>query len=791
MNVELFHRLRQTLRRSDAFDDDATLLAIFESDPRLQTWQDLVPDALNRARRVQLTIAALQGRYDNEGRPALVLLLHVLRDLLDPADRLHSELDSLAQELAQALGPPTTEEALEPPADAAPAPGPSPFKGLYYYDVADADNFFGREQLTARLLNLLQPDSETQPPRASFIAVIGPSGSGKTSLLRAGLLAALQDPDHVGLPPGVQGWPNFLVTPGTHPLRQLAVALTRDAASVRAAASLEDDMNTEPRSLTLYIHRLLQENGQRGRVLLVVDQLEELYHAGIEDDVRQIYLDNLVTACSEGPLCLVVALRSDFYDAAGGHAGLRTLLAQNQLYIGPMSEAELKRAVTVPALQYGWRFEPGLVDRILSDAGRDPSALPLLSQALHATWERRRGRTLTHDGYREAGGVAGAIARAAENAFTSLSAREQDAARSLLLRMVIPAPKSGERLRPDMRAPVTRAELLGNGGHDAALEQALRTLQGAHLIAEGNGVITLAHEALISRWPRLRGWLDDERQRLSLHRRLTDDAREWDELDQHPDATYRGEQLQMAERYAAQPVIPLTSLERLFLEESRREETRRAAEQARRLQAARRGPLGGAIGGAAGYALTFWLMYRSLISFTGLLVAFTIFQTVLGAAAGAGLVWGMNIIRSPAENSDGAPRSWRSLLTSAGSGALVFALLLLAHAMLTQNEVLFAGLLSAAFEGALWGAAVGAGLAWVRQTKQPAWLALALVALLSGAVLLVADLLGGAFSWEGQRASLPTVFLTGALTPLAILLGSELLQNSIMQLARGKQVEIY
>jgi hypothetical protein len=107
--------------------------------------------------------------------------------------------------------------------------------------------------------------------------------------------------------------------------------------------------------------------------------------------------------------------------------------------------------------------------------------------------------------------------------------------------------------------------------------------------------------------------------------------------------------------------------------------------------------------------------------------------------------------------------------------------------MLTQDEVVLATLLSAALEGALWGAAIGAGLAWVRQTSQPLWLALALVALFSGVVLLLADLLGGAFAWEGRRASLLTIFLTGAVTPLTILFGSRIAASGLPGSNRSEQ----
>ncbi|MBI1879270.1 MAG: serine/threonine-protein kinase PknK, partial [Chloroflexi bacterium] len=209
--------------------------------------------------------------------------------------------------------------------DAAPAPGEPPFKGLHYFDEADADLFFGRELLTARLVTRLTPispngrsDGEqgskggfTPAPLlpitpAHFLAIVGASGSGKSSLVRAGLVPILRRREPLSdgsLPPESSShWPIHIITPTAHPLESLAASLTRDSESVTATATLMDDLAHDPRSLHLYVRRLLDlspsqgESQGGGRLLLVVDQFEELFTLCRDEMERRAFVDNLLMA---------------------------------------------------------------------------------------------------------------------------------------------------------------------------------------------------------------------------------------------------------------------------------------------------------------------------------------------------------------------------------------------------------------------------------------------------------------------------------------------------------------
>jgi energy-coupling factor transporter ATP-binding protein EcfA2 len=218
-----------------------------------------------------------------------------------------------------------------------------------------------------------------------FLAVVGASGSGKSSLMRAGLAVALKK----------AGWGVRVFTPTADPLKMLETQLV----SLRA----EQDS---------------------GPALLVVDQFEETFTLCRSEVARAAFIAKLLSlastplslagrgaggkghpAAAEPPTTVVIALRADFYSHCAQFPALRTAVAAEQEYIGQMSSAELRLAIEEPARRGGWEFEPGLVDILMHDIGAEgtespePGALPLLSHALLATWERRRGRTMTLDGY--------------------------------------------------------------------------------------------------------------------------------------------------------------------------------------------------------------------------------------------------------------------------------------------------------------------------------------------------------------------------------------------------------
>ena len=215
-----------------------------------------------------------------------------------------------------------------------------------------------------------------------------------------------------------------------------------------------------------------------------------------------------------------------------------------------MSDAELERAVTEPARLAGLRLEPGLVELALRDVAGEPGALPLLSHALRATWERRDGRTLTVEGYRETGGVASAIAQTAdERARESLPA---DAAPAGAQR-VPAAHRAGRRHRGHAPARKHRRAGPEPASRPSVVQALLERLAEARLVTLGEGTAEVAHEVLIREWPTLRGWLEEDRDGIRLHRQLGDAARLWDAGGREPSDLYRGTRLDAAADWARAP----------------------------------------------------------------------------------------------------------------------------------------------------------------------------------------------------------------------------------------------
>ena len=450
--------------------------------------------------------------------------------------------------------------------DEAPAAGDSPYQGLHYFDVGDADRFFGRETLTTELVNTLADQR--------FLAVIGASGSGKSSLVRAGMTPLLAKGEAIS---GSDRWLLRIVTPTARPLQALAARLTADAESVRAQITLEDDLRREPRSLDRYISRLVTEASAE-RLLLVVDQFEELFTLCRDQNERIVFVNNLLAAAQpDGMTTLILTLRADFYHHCADFDRLRGALEQHQRYIGAMTPDDLRSAIERPAEAGKWEFEPGLVDLMLEDGADEPGALPLLSYALLETWQRRRGRTLTFEGYHAAGGVKGAIARRADAEFNKLNADQQLAARNIFIRLT----ELGEGSE-DTRRRVPRSELAGAGKDSETVEQVLTTLGYARLITADRDEVEVAHEALIREWPTLRNWLDENRDGLTIHRRLTEAAGEWQQMDGDSSVLYRGTRLAQALDWRTENAEQLNDLERDFLDQSHQAEAAEARERAER-----------------------------------------------------------------------------------------------------------------------------------------------------------------------------------------------------------------
>ena len=455
------------------------------------------------------------------------------------------------------------------PVEEPPFPGSPPYKGLQYFDETDAGLFFGRERLTSRLVGHLQ-EMAIQEAGSRILTIVGASGIGKSSLVRGGLIPAIQRSGMLAEQHSPAGWQVHLITPTTHPLEMLAASMMPAGQVESETLSLVEEMRGDPGGLGACIH-------QRGeKLLLIVDQFEELFTSCRDERERVAFIDNLLSAAEAGCVMVVIALRADFYSHCSRYPQLREAICTRQEFIGAMEQDELRSTIESPAERGGWVIEPGLVDLILRDVGDEPGALPLLSHALLETWKRREGRLLTLKGYAATSGVRGAIATSADSLYQELTPKQQQIARRVFLRLT----ELGEGTL-DTRRRATLVELASSPPEIPEVEGVLKMLADARLVTLSADSAEVAHEALIREWPALRDWLDEDREGLRLHRHLTEAAMAWEEIDRDPGELYRGARLARATEWASRAgnYDELNELERAFLAASQELAQREAAEQ--------------------------------------------------------------------------------------------------------------------------------------------------------------------------------------------------------------------
>jgi WD40 repeat protein len=320
----------------------------------------------------------------------------------------------------------------------------------------------------------------------------------------------------------------------------------------------------------------LQALPEDTRLLLAVDQLEEVFTACRSEGERAAFADTLARAAADpdGRAVVVVALRADFYGRFAMYPGLAEHLGANQVLVGPMQPSELRRAVELPAGRVGLRVERELTDALVDDVEGEPGALPLLSTALLELWQKQHDSTLTVAAYRESGGVHGAVARLAEGTYGRISDDRKPLVRALLLRLV--GEDEGEA-PVRRRAPLAELDLERNDDVAAVLA----TLADNRLVSVGEGSVEVAHEALLREWPRLGEWIEEDAEGRRLRRHITRAAGEWDAGGRDQSELYRGARLAAALDWSSEHAFELNELEREFVTKSR-EVSEREAKRARR-----------------------------------------------------------------------------------------------------------------------------------------------------------------------------------------------------------------
>ena len=387
----------------------------------------------------------------------------------------------------------------------APSADECPYKGLEFFDSKDARVFFGRESLTAEILDRLRVILAMRGARRT-VGIVGPPGSGKSSVARAGLIDALRR----GKLEGSAQWPIVIFKPGLDPLESLTIALstipelslsqnpTRLGEMIRAMLLGKD-------ALHLALRIALANSPSDRRVIVLVDQAEEVFTLCRDSARRDAFLENLAyaTQVESGNTTVAFTARDDIHLddlALIAIAGPIESLFQTAF----LSRDELRRAIEEPAKLVGLAVEPALVNLLLQEVYQQPGGLWLLQAALVSLWQRREDRTLTAQAYATIGGVQGILFGLAEDAYARLDPSDQQIFRDVLLSLSASG-NPGRLALVSLRSPGASSDQVSAVVRAMVDRRVLTTESGG----PNDPNVMPAHESLLLAWPKLLGWKKD------------------------------------------------------------------------------------------------------------------------------------------------------------------------------------------------------------------------------------------------------------------------------------------
>ena len=431
-----------------------------------------------------------------------------------------------------------------------------PYRGLAAFGETDAKYFFGRTNEIRTAMSQL----EVWP----LLAVIGPSGVGKSSFVHAGLVPAVR---------GSGGnWKVRVLRPGRMPLVALAATLEDSIETGQPRAEIVDRMYEAPG----FYGELLRKSALRKkhRVLIVVDQLEELFTLSDNQQIRKIFLAALLAAADDpsSPVRVVLSMRADFLDRLAGHKQFLSELSRGLFFLSAPDHDNLRETLVRPAELAGYSFEDTSILEDLMQAATTRGALPLLQFAATRLWyaRDRDRKVLTVAAYEEMGGVGGAFARHADEVAAAVPPQSQALFRAIMTRLVT---------LEGTRAVIDLKELLGLSDDHAEVERILDQLVRARLVSlhtdpKQGETVEIVHEVLITEWPMLARWLEDSQALRGFMQELRQAVKQWIARAKPDDLVWRGTTAQEAIGLTNRHVLELSATEREFLKAVRSESGR-------------------------------------------------------------------------------------------------------------------------------------------------------------------------------------------------------------------------
>ena len=435
----------------------------------------------------------------------------------------------------------------------------NPYRGLESFRAQDRAYFYGREALTSELVEKI--------PSSELFMLLGASGSGKSSLISAGVIPSLLDSEK---------WLVFTTRPSASPFSEMASSFAlhfhpeneQSIDRLKKKNEIEKALSTQQIELSSLLADI-QASSEKDNVLLFIDQFEELFTQS-SLSVTQIFQEQLARLVeAKLPRChLLLVMRADFLSAALTNPSFAKLLDQHpSKLLAPMGQAELRAAIEKPANKQQVIIEPILTEALLDAVENQSGSLPILQYVLSLLWEKRKNNQITLDDYNCLGGLEKALETRADAIFEKLSTDEQDQGKKILLRLI----QSGEGSE-DTR----RRALLSEFADTSQIQGIIKNLVDERLIttrnegSETEGYIEVAHEALIRSWPRLKNWIDENRDSIRIQSRFAEAAKVWSQEGENTsqDYVYRGALLASIEEWATSPEITLSSIERDFLDTS-------------------------------------------------------------------------------------------------------------------------------------------------------------------------------------------------------------------------------